>query len=49
MTYEELRKWIVGINALLQNKNQLMRLSSNIVTINNWEFISNWNKKCENL
>jgi hypothetical protein len=25
--YEELRAWIIGLNALLGNKNNLMRLS----------------------
>eukprot|EP00347_Sterkiella_histriomuscorum_P009867 403339570 len=35
MSYEELRQWIVGINALLQNRRELMRLSSNIISISN--------------
>ena len=31
-SYEELRLWIIGLNALLGNKNNLMRLSSLIKT-----------------
>ncbi|CDW75874.1 UNKNOWN [Stylonychia lemnae] len=32
MSYEELRLWIVGINALIQYKSSLMRLSSQIIS-----------------
>jgi len=28
MNYEELKKWVVGINALVGNRNQLTRLAS---------------------
>jgi len=31
MSYDELRLWIVGFNALIQNKSCLMRLSSQII------------------
>ena len=33
LSYEELKKWIVGINALTSNKNNLIRLAS---LINYW-------------
>lgn len=34
MSYEELKLWIVGINALISNKSNLMRLSTQIMTQN---------------
>ncbi len=32
LSYDELKLWIVGINALISNKSNLMRLSTQIMT-----------------